>query len=70
MPNASVGQNVELSVEGTILTVKIDLSKDFGASASGKTISIASSKGNVGVPGNEGIKIGVNVYKYPESKKA
>jgi hypothetical protein len=63
-------QNVEFKVEGNILTVTVDLSKDFGASASGKTISIASTKGNVSIPGHEGVKIGLNVYKYPEAKKA
>ena len=70
MSEVTVGQNVTMSVEGNILTVKIDLSKDFGPSASGKTISIASTKGNVVVPGNDGIKIGINAYKYPEKKPA
>jgi len=31
-------KNVEMSIEGNILTIKVDLSKDFGPSASGKTI--------------------------------
>ena len=65
---ATVGQNVELKVEGNILTITVDLSKDFGPSkSSGKTIVIASSKGNVPVPGSDA-KIGLNVYKYPEAK--
>jgi hypothetical protein len=33
-------KNVEMSVEGTILTVKVDLSKEFGPSSSGKTVII------------------------------
>jgi len=39
------------------------LSKDFGPSASGKTIIIASSEGNQSLPEHEEIKIGLNVYK-------
>lgn len=56
-------KNVEMSIEGNILTIKVDLSKDFGPSASGKTIIIASSEGNQSIPGKELIKIGLNVYK-------
>lgn len=56
-------KNVEMSVEGNILTIKVDLTKDFGPSASGKTIIIASSEGNQSIPGKETMKIGLNVYK-------
>jgi hypothetical protein len=56
-------KNVEMSVEGNILTIKVDLAKDFGPSSSGKTIIIASSEGNQSIPGKEAIKIGLNVYK-------
>ncbi len=56
-------KNVEMSVEGNILTIKVDLTKDFGHSTSGKTIIIASSEGNQSVPGKEAVKIGLNVYK-------
>lgn len=56
-------KNVEMSVDGNILTIKVDLTKDFGPSASGKTIIIASSEGNQSIPGKEALKIGLNVYK-------
>jgi hypothetical protein len=56
-------KNVEMIIEGNILTIKVDLTKDFGPSASGKTIIIASSEGNQPIPGKEMIKIGLNVYK-------
>lgn len=59
-------KNVEMSVEGTMLTVKVDLSKEFGPSSSGKTIIIASTEGNISVPENEEIKIGLNIYKKPQ----
>ena len=60
-------KNMELSVSGDILTIKVDLSKEFGPSASGKTIIIGSSEGNITVPGREE-KVGLNVYRYPEKK--
>lgn len=56
-------KNVEMLIEGNILTIKVDLSKDFGPSASGKTIIIASSEGNQSIPGKEAVKIGLNIYK-------
>jgi len=56
-------KNVEMTVEGSVLTIKVDLSKQFGPSASGKTTIIATTAGNVSVPGNEAIKVGLNVYK-------
>ena len=56
-------KNVELKVEDNILTIKVDLTKEFGPSSSGKTIIIASSEGNVAIPEKEEIKIGLNVYK-------
>ena len=57
-------KNVELEVEGNILTIKVDLAKEFGPSSSGKTIIIASTEGNVSLPGREE-KIGLNVYRKP-----
>ncbi len=56
-------KNVELAVDGNIMTIKVDLSKEFGPSSSGKTIIIASSEGNVALPDHEEIKVGLNVYK-------
>ena len=55
-------KNVELSVEGNILTIKIDLSKEFGLSSSGKNIIVASTEGNVTIPDREE-KIGLNIYR-------
>ena len=56
-------KNVEMKVEGNILTIKVDLTKEFGPSSSGKTIIIASTEGNIAVEGHEEAKIGLNVYK-------
>ncbi|MGH7315939.1 MAG: hypothetical protein ACREJS_06735 [Candidatus Rokuibacteriota bacterium] len=55
-------KNVEMTVAGNILTIKVDLSKEFGPSASGKTTIIASTEGNITVPDREE-KVGLNVYR-------
>ncbi len=55
-------KNIEMNVEGTTLTIKIDLLKEFGPSASGKNIIIASTEGNISVP-NRDEKIGLNIYR-------
>jgi hypothetical protein len=55
-------KNVQMMVEGNILTIKVDLSKEFGPSSSGKTIIIASTEGNVSVPDREE-KVGLNIYR-------
>lgn len=53
-------KNVETKIEGTILTIKVDLSKTFGPSKSGKTIIVASTEGPVRVGE---VSVGLNVYK-------
>jgi len=55
-------KNVEMAVEGNILTIKVDLTKDFGPSSSKKSIIIASTEGNVFVPDRQE-KVGLNVYR-------
>lgn len=55
-------KNVEMKVVGDILTITVDLSKEYGESGSGKSIVIASTEGNVSVPEKDGIKIGLNIY--------
>lgn len=55
-------KNVQMAVDGNILTIRVDLSKEFGPSSSGKTIIIASTEGNVAVPDRDE-KVGLNVYR-------
>lgn len=55
-------KNVQMVVAGDVLTITVDLTKEFGPSSSGKTIIIASTEGNVAVP-DRGEKIGLNVYR-------
>ena len=58
-------KNVEMTVEGETLIIKVDLSKDFGPSKSGKTIIVASTEGAVSLPESYE-KVGLNVYRYPD----
>ena len=55
-------KNVQMTVAGNMLTITVDLTKEFGPSSSGKTIIIASTEGNVAVPERDE-KIGLNVYR-------
>ena len=57
------GGNINGKVEGNILKLEIDLSKDLGPSKSGKTMIIASTYGNKPVPGKESVILGINCYK-------
>lgn len=61
-------KNVEMSIEGDLLTIAVDLSKEFGPSKSGKTTIVASTEGNKSVPGRTE-KVGLNIYKK-EDKRA
>ena len=56
-------KNVKMSVKNNKLTIEVDLTQEFGKSASGKSIIIGSTEGNVDVDGADGVKIGLNVYK-------
>ena len=59
-------QNVKWEVKDNKLIIEIDLTLEFGGSKSGKTITIASTRGNQKIEGTNAI-IGLNVYKYPET---
>ena len=55
-------KNIELKVEKNLLTIVVDLSQDLGPSKSGKTRIVATTAGNVSIPGNDA-KIGLNIYR-------
>ena len=55
-------KNLDMKVEGNILTIVVDISQRHGESKSGKSITIASTEGNISVSDHEEIKIGLNVY--------
>jgi hypothetical protein len=55
-------RNVDMKIEGTILTIKVDLSKPGEVSSSGKSLVIGTTEGNVSVPDRAEVKVGLNVY--------
>jgi len=58
-------KNCEMKLNGNILTITVDVSKEYSKSASGKSIIISSIEGNVSIPEKEDIKIGLNIYRKP-----
>ncbi len=56
-----LGQNITATIEGDKLTLVIDLGANIGVSKSGKSSMIATTAGNLTLPG--GVVIGVNVYR-------
>lgn len=58
-----VTKNIEMKIEENALVIKVDLTKEIGPPASGKNIIIASTEGNVSIPGREDAKVGLNVYR-------
>jgi hypothetical protein len=60
-------ENIDMELNGSILTIRIDLGVEIGPSSTGKTIKVASTGGNVPL-GIDGIKLGVNAFKpLPET---
>lgn len=54
-------ENIKTTIKGNKLIIEVDLSKEYGLSASGKSVSVASTKGNKAVA--DGIMMGINIYK-------
>lgn len=61
MTNLPNSKNVCVRVEGPILYIYCDLSKDFGVSSTGKSIVIASSSGNKAL-GKSNAFLGLNLF--------
>ena len=61
-------KNVEVKVEKKKLVIEIDLTKDYGPSKSGKTTIIASTEGNMKIPGTDDVVLGLNLYKPTKGK--
>jgi hypothetical protein len=55
-------KNVNVTVKGNIATIVVDLSQSQGPSASGKSEVVASTYGNVTIPGTD-VTLGLNAYK-------
>ena len=57
-------KNVEMSMDGDVLIIKIDLTEEHGFTSSGRNVLIASTGGNVSVLGREE-NIGLTVFRRP-----
>ena len=57
-----LGSNIEHKLDGTVLTIRMDLSKTHGKTKSGDSWSIASTNGNIAF-GTDGTRIGINVFR-------
>ncbi len=55
-------KNIDMQIDGTKLIITVDLSKDLGPSKSGKTRIIATTAGNITIPGTDA-KAGINIYR-------
>ena len=55
--------NIGYEVVGEMLILRIDLTKNLGRSKSGKNTLIASTKGNVQIPGLPNTTLGLNLYR-------
>lgn len=55
-------KNIEMDLQGDMLTIKVDLSKRYGKSGSGKNIIVASTEGNQAIAATD-YKIGLYVYQ-------
>ena len=59
-------QNVTTKVTGSKLTITVDLKAKTTESASGKTLVIASTRGNTPIETGDGIAyLGLNLYRKP-----
>ena len=56
-------ENIIMERKGNKLILTVVLSKSLGASASGKSELIASTKGNAPVPDQPEVRVGLNVYR-------
>ena len=61
-------KNMTMRVVDGKLVIEVDLSQEVGPSKSGKTVLIATTEGNADCPDREDVKVGLNVYRYPEKK--
>jgi hypothetical protein len=59
------GKNVEVEVKGDKMIITIDITKEFGNSTSGKSVTVATTGGNkaIALPNGKQVSLGVNCYK-------
>lgn len=58
-----MSENITTKIDEGILTITIDLEHEGGRSKSGKTITVATTRGAAKLEG--GVMLNLNAYKYP-----
>jgi hypothetical protein len=58
-----LGKNIHARIKGNHLLIRVDLTKNYGASSTGKTNIVATTRGCVRVPGRDTLRYGVNVFE-------
>ena len=64
---AEIGTNISIEVKGDKAIITIDLAHRGGLSSSGKSVIVASTGGNVPIPGTNVI-LGLNAYVKANNK--
>jgi hypothetical protein len=63
-------KNIDTSVSGNVLTIRIKLDEVGEPSATGKSLVVASTRGNHVIPGTD-LTLGLNAYRAaPKQPKA
>lgn len=62
------GDNVQVETTDDYIIITIDRRQRFGPSASGKTIVVATTRGNARVTA-DGIRLGLNAYIYADEEQ-
>jgi len=60
-------KNCVMTVVGNELTIKVDLSQRHGLSGSKKSVTIASTQGNVKIDGTDFVA-GINIYSQDKTE--
>jgi hypothetical protein len=60
--------NVNYEIANGVLTIKVDLSKQFGESSTGKSLVIANSGGHKALDGADGLRLNLYVSRPTEKK--
>jgi hypothetical protein len=55
--------NLTCELKDGKVVLTFDPSKDFGPSSTGKSLKVASTDGNLDVPGVPGLKVGLNAFR-------
>jgi len=61
MAAAKSVQNPEITFDGDLCIIRIDMTQTQGKSGSGKSEVVATTRGNITLPG--GLKLGLNCYR-------